>query len=284
MKPVTRVRAAVGVLILLLSSSLAAAKEQKDPNKALHNEVVVVPVGDHSISVLVSYLPGETRFTHAIALFPGSPGQGNLRTEDGEIKYDKQRGNFLVRARRHFLEPGILTVVVDAPSDKQRGLFLHSFRASDRYGQDLKAVVGAIGKRYGKLDWTFVGHSEGVVSATHAARMVGPPVKRVVLTASLTSENYQGNGIDADDVKKVGMPVLWVHHKDDPCDFTPYYNAKKYARESGSPLMTVSGAKNRRGDACKPFTEHGFAGMEAETAKGILAWIRTGQAPETISE
>jgi pimeloyl-ACP methyl ester carboxylesterase len=261
-----------------------ALAQEADPNAAFANELIAVPLQGHSISALVTHRPGATKFTHAVAIFPGSPGQARLSLEDGAIKFGDLRGNFLVRARRHFLEEGFLTVVVDAPSDRQFGLFSHEFRASSRYGEDVRAIVEAVTKRYGELDWTFAGHSEGAVSAVHAARMAAPPVKRVVLAASLTSRNFQGPGVRFSDVKPLTVPVLWVHHRRDPCRATPYSTTKAWAEEMRAPLLTVNGSKNSRGDPCEARTEHGFVGMEVKTVKAILAWIRTGQAPSEISE
>ena len=144
---------------LALSLALAAPfalAQGNDPNFAFANELIVVPLKDHSISALVTHRPGEQNFTHAVALFPGSPGQVKLQMQNGQIVIGDLRGNFLVRARRHFLEPGFLTVVVDAPSDYLVGIFRHEFRALPRYGEDVRAVVDAVAKRYGQLDWTFV--------------------------------------------------------------------------------------------------------------------------------
>lgn len=271
----------VGTILLI---ALPASAQERPKDGALVDEVVVVPVQDHRISVLLTHRAGETKFTRAVALFPGEPGRGNLRAENGEIQYDNQRGNFLVRARRHFLEPGVLAVVVDAPSDQQSGLFTHAFRASERYGQDIKAMIAAITKRFGAMDWTFIGHSEGVVSAAHAARMLPSEARRVALASSLTSPNYQGAGLTLADAKKINVPILWVHHKNDPCRFTSYSRAKDFAGETRSPLLTVTGSKGSRGEACKPYTEHGFVGMEQPTIKAINEWIRTGQPPTNVSD
>lgn len=253
-----------------------------DPNAALANEVIVAQLPGRSISALVTHRPGATKFTHAIALFPGSPGYMNLRVEGGAIHYGLG-GNFLVRARRHFIEDGILTVVIDAPSDHQLN-FWHSYRASDRYGEDVKAVVDAVSKKFGGLDWTFIGHSEGSVSAVHAARMVSPPAKRVALTASLVTPSFPGPGVRVSDVRQVGIPVLWVHHRDDPCRWTLHSDVKRYAEETKTALLTVTGESNVRGNPCDAHTQHGFVGMEIKTIKAILSWIRTGQVPPDVSE
>ena len=273
------------LLVCALVPCLGAASmaQTGGTNADFRNDVIAVPLDGRSISVLVTHRPEDSSFTHAIALFPGSPGRGNLRVENGEIKFDKLLGNFLVRARRHFVEPGFLTVVIDAPSDRQED-FPTAFRASARYGADIRGVVDAIARRHGDLDWTFIGTSEGSVSAAQAARMVSPPAKRVVLTASLFGRSNQGSGLDLADVKPINIPLLWVHHRDDPCKATPYRTAKDFARDTAAPLVTVVGAKDPRGHPCHAFSEHGFVGMEIATTKAILAWIRTGTAPNEVGK
>jgi pimeloyl-ACP methyl ester carboxylesterase len=266
----------------LIVSAQAAYAQSADPNAALANEVIVAQPPGRSISALVTHQPGATKLTHAIALFPGSPGYMNLRVEGSAIRFGLG-GNFLVRARRHFIEDGFLTVVIDAPSDNQVN-FWHSYRASDRYGDDVRAVVDAVSKKFGALDWTCIGTSEGSVSAVHAARMVSPPAKRVALTASLVTPSFAGPGVRVSDVRQVDIPVLWVHHRNDPCSYTQYSRVKQYAEETKTPLVTVTGASGIRGDPCMAFTQHGFVGMEIMTIKAILSWIRTGQVPPDVSE
>ena len=271
----------LGIALLGWTAPQVAA-QSADPNAALTNEVIISQLPGRSISALVTHQPGATKFSHAIALFPGSPGYMNLRVEGGQIKFGLG-GNFLVRARRHFIEPGFLTVVVDAPSDQQPN-FWHSYRASDRYGEDVRAVVDAVSKKFGALDWTFIGTSEGSVSAVHAARMVSPPARRVALTSSVVMPSSAGPGVRVSDVRQVNIPVLWVHHRNDPCSYTQYSRVRQYAEDTKTPLVTVTGASNVRGEPCMAFTQHGFVGMEIKTIKAILGWIRTGAVPPDIAE
>ncbi len=272
----------VVLFVALIGFAQPARAQGADPNAAFAHEVIVVPLQGRSISALVTHQPGATKFTHAVAIFPGSPGHVNLRVEDGEIKFGLG-GNFLVRARRHFLEEGFITVMIDAPSDHQDD-FPQSFRETPRYGEDVKAVIEAVSRKFGVLDWTFAGHSEGSVSAAHAARMLSSDVKRVVLTASVVTPSYRGRGLEVADIKAIKVPVLWVHHRNDPCRFTQHYRVKQYAEETKTPLVTVTGVSERRGDPCMAFTEHGFVGMEVKTVKAILSWIRTGQVPADVSK
>ena len=272
----------VSALLLCSAMQPAFAQGGGDPNAGFANEVIVVPLTGRTLSALITHQPGATKFTHAIAIFPGSPGYMNLRVEDGAIKFDLS-GNFLVRARRHFLEEGFITVTMDAPSDQQ-GSFLQAFRETPRYGEDIKGVLDAVAKKFGALDWTFIGTSEGSVSAAHAARMLPSDAKRVVLTASVVAPSGRGRGVEVTDVKQIRIPVLWVHHRNDPCKFTQYFRVKSYAEETKTPLLTVTGADGRRGDPCMAFSEHGFVGMEVKTIKAILSWIRTGQVPGDVSQ
>ncbi|HKA40294.1 MAG TPA: alpha/beta hydrolase [Burkholderiales bacterium] len=273
--------------VLVLGGMLAFAPDPvhaqgKDPNDALANELIVAQLPGRSVTAMITHQPGASKFTHAVAIFPGSPGYINLRMEGGEIQND-QRGGFLIRTRRLFLQDGYLTVVIDAPSDQQPN-FPPEFRESRRYGEDIKAVVEAVSKKYGSLDWTFAGHSEGSISAAHAARMLPGEVKRVVLTASVVNPNPRGRGLSASEVAQIKVPVLWVHHRNDPCQYTQYRTVRSYAQETKTPLLTVTGASGHKGKACMAFTEHGFVGMEGKTVRAILSWINTGQVPPDVSE
>jgi len=280
MKRILRGAPALGAALAFLTQ-LACAQD-KDPNAAFANELIVAQLPGRSVSALVTHAPGGTKFTHAVAIFPGSPGYINLRIEDGGVRTD-QNGNFLIRARRFFLEEGFLTVVIDAPSDQQPN-FWPEFRETSRYGEDVKAVIEAVTKKFGPLDWTFAGHSEGSVSAAHAARMLPSDAKRVALTSSIVAPNPRGRGLRASDIAQVGVPVLWVHHRNDPCQYTPYRTVRGYAEQTKTPLLTVTGAAYARGKPCMAFTEHGFVGMEAKTIKAIVSWVRSGVVPGDVSE
>ena len=267
---------------VLACTTQSAHAQGNDPNAAFANELIVAQLPGRSIAALVTHAPGATKFTHAVAIFPGSPGYINLRVEGGEIQSD-QRGGFLMRARRFFLEDGFLTVVIDAPGDQQP-LFHQSFRETPRYGEDIKAVIETISKKYGPLDWTVAGHSEGSVSAVHVARMLPSEVKRAVLTSSVVTPSARGRGVEVSHVKQIKIPVLWVHHRNDPCSYAAHHRVRSYAEETKTSLLTVTGVGERRGQPCMAFTEHGFVGMEAKTIKAILSWIRTGVVPDDVSD
>lgn len=272
------------ILLILCAATPAASQELQrvttDPtNDKFFNAIGTAALAGRTVSFLVTHQRGDSRFSQAYLMFPGSPGYGNLGVENGAWRYT-QKGNLVVRARRHFIEPGTLTVVIDAPSDQQ-GSFPHAFRASPRYGEDVRGVIESVERSFGALDWTFVGTSEGTVSATHAARMLGDVARRLVLTSSMVS-SAEGRTLREADVAAVRVPVLWVHHANDPCHHTKYAAAKAIAEKLGQPLITVYGAEGTSGPPCEPRSEHGFVGREAAVIRAIRAWVKTGAVASRV--
>jgi hypothetical protein len=184
-------------------------------------EVVAAKLERYSIAALVMRLETANAFKHGIALFPGHPGILKLQVENGEPRFDL-RGNFVVRSRRHWLDDETLVVVLDAPSDEWNGFSQH-FRASARYGADVARLLAEVSQRFPVQGWTFVGTSEGTVSAFHAARMNPTLAQRLILTAALFEPSRSGPGLAGTTLGDVSAPLLWVHHAEDPCRFTPYH-------------------------------------------------------------
>lgn len=267
----------------LLAGALApCARAQQDPNDALPNEVVTAKLAGRNISGLVTHLPGAAQFKHGIALFPGHPGILRLMVEDGQIKY-QLRGNFLVRSRRHWLDDTTLTLTVDAPDDEW-GSFTQYFRARPRYGEDVGALLAAAEARFGKLEWTFVGTSEGSISAFHAARMLPGKAGRVILSSSVIVTNRNGPGLSDADWPSLKAPLLWVHHFDDPCRWTTYAEAERRAKLTGAALVTVRGGGPWHGNPCGAYAAHGFAGIEQKVVLAMREWVLTGRTAPDVRD
>ena len=243
--------------------------------------VVKVDLRGHSIAALATHLEGVQRFKYGVALFPGHPGILRLTAGEGQPQFD-QRGNFLVRSRRHWLDGETLAAVLDAPSDEWTD-FSQRFRETARYGADVRALLEELGRRYGVEDWTFVGTSEGSVSAVHAARMNPDLARRVILTSSVFLQSRNGPGLSAVEWPALKAPLLWVHHESDPCQFTSYRDARRFAEKTRTPLVTVRGGGPERGGACQAFTAHGFVGVERETVLAMRSWVKTGAAPADVA-
>jgi hypothetical protein len=242
--------------------------------------IVTAKLDGYTISGLVTRLPGKTKFKYGIALFPGYPSIMRLREEDGRQIFELQ-GNTLVRGRRLALDNDTLVLTVDAPSDEWAN-FGHYFRRGNRYGKDIRALLTEVMKQYPVADWTFIGHSEGAVSAYGAAVPNLDIVKHLALVSSVFVPTKNGAGISGLDWDMLANKLLFVHHEEDPCQYTPYRSAKQYAEKANSPLLTVRGGSEGRGDACRAWSEHGLPGMEQQTLSAIKTWSRTGVVPATI--
>lgn len=270
-------RLACAALLALAAGSATAQAE--DPNLAHPNRVHTVQREGYTISALLTHRASPQAFRHGVALFPGHPGILRLREEDGAPRFEL-RGNFLVRSRRQWLDEDVLVAVIDAPSDQWSG-FSQQWRESPRYGADVEALLADISARYALADWTFVGTSEGAISAFHAARMNPARAARLIQTASVFAASNNGPGLSAVDLGALPAATLWVHHADDPCRITRYADALEFAARSGKPLLTMRGGGPARGGACQAYTAHGFIGVERETVRAMLDWIRIGRLPET---
>jgi hypothetical protein len=245
-------------------------------------EVVTVALQSGTIAGLVAHQEGAKGFKHGVALFPGHPGIMKLRREDdGQAQYEL-RGNYLVRSRRHWLDNDTLVAVIDAPSDEWASFTQH-YRSTPPYGEAIKALVGEIGRRYAIDDWTFVGTSEGSISAFHAARMNPQLARRVILTSSVFKPGRNGPGLAGVDWKALKGALLFVHHADDPCEYTTYRDAQRAAEAAGAPLVTVRGGGPAKGGACQAFTAHGFVGVERPVVLAMRSWIKSAAVPPDVA-
>ena len=258
-----------------LSARPQSGENASDPNFEHPNRIITVHLEGRSISGLASHLKDAKSLRHGVVLFPGYPGIIRLREEGGIIRFE-QRGNFLVRSRRHWLDDETVTLVADAPTD-QWIAFGQRFRETPRYGTDIAALINEASRIFGVKDWTFIGTSEGSISAYHAARLNPGLAQRLILTASVFLPSRGGPGLrGVSDWERLPAPLLWVHHKEDPCPYTAYRIAREFSAKSASPLVTMHGGGPGSGDACEARTAHGFAGVEIEAIDAMRTWIRTG--------
>jgi hypothetical protein len=271
----------VASLMLAAFCGAALAQGGKDANFAHPHEIVTVKRDGYTISALATHVADRASFRHGVALFPGHPGIMKIRDGENGRPAFEMKGNFLIRTRRFWVDDETVVLAIDAPSD-QWSSFSQQFRATPRYGEDVGALLREAAQKYRVEDWTFVGTSEGSISAFEAARMNRALAGRLILTSSVFEPSRNGPGLAHASLEALPARTLWVHHVDDPCPFTPYRDAQDFARRSNKPLVTVRGGGNYRGGRCEPFSAHGYRGVERVTVEAMRAWVKTGVAPAEV--
>lgn len=246
---------------------------------------LALPVWSETVKVVdVPSRPGVTqrvlvlrpeRPQAAVLLFAG--GHGGLQiTPAGGLTWGA--GNFLIRSRQLFASHALMVVVVDAPSDRQQPPHLSGFRQTSEHVADVKAIIAWVRQQTNVPVW-LVGTSRGTQSvafvATELARADGGP-DGIVLTATILTDRPGSRPVPAMPLRKVGMPTLVVHHRQDGCDHCKYSDLPKLidglTRAPRKELLTFDGGTSR-GDPCEAWAYHGFNGIEADVVGKIASWI-----------
>ena len=215
----------------------------------------------------------------AVVLFAG--GHGGLQvTSAGNFKWGA--GNFLVRTRQLFASRGLMVVVVDAPSDRQRPPYLGGFRQESEHVVDIRAVIAWL-KQQANIPVWLVGTSRGTQSAAFIATQLAPAdggPDGVVLSSTMLTDRPDGLPVPEMALDKIQVPTLVVHHKQDGCGHCRYADLPrlmdKLTAVPRKELLAFEGGKSQ-GDPCEARAYHGFNGIEPEVVEKIADWI-TGKS------
>ncbi len=200
-------------------------------------------------------------------------GDGKVDLESLRDRFELQRGNFLIRARKHLVEAQVVTALLTVPSDQPDGMS-DDFRFGAAHAADARAVVVDLKRRHPGLPIFLIGTSRGTVSAAAVGSVLGAEIAGAVLTATVTQPNKGRRpepGLSTFDYARLRTRVLVVHHRDDGCYASPYYGARALAERY--PLISVSGGAPARSDPCQALSAHGFIGQEAKTMGAIAQWM-----------
>jgi hypothetical protein len=258
-----------GTIILIASVVFCGGIYAADE---IAEKVVDIPTRQHVTERLLVLAPKNPPKA-AVILLAG--GHGGLQiSEDGSFAWGK--GNFLVRSRRLFADQSLLTIVVDAPSDRLRPPYLSGFRGTSKHVMDLKAVIAWVRKQANVPIW-LVGTSRGTESAAYTATYLsgrdGPD--GLVLTSTILSDNKEFP-VTSLQLDRVQIPVLIVHHLDDGCRHCSYAGVSRLMdaliNAPKKELIPVQGGVSQ-GDPCEAWSHHGFNGVESEVVGKIVAWV-----------
>ena len=200
--------------------------------------------------------------------------------------------NVLIRMRPFFHEAGLVTALVDAPSDAHGEDGLAGFRTASRHADDLGKVVADLRARTGGAVW-LVGHSRGTISAaTGAALLSGAaaPEGLVLLSAMMVGDASRRKPFVAQTVfdpplEAIAVPVLVLGHEADNCVRSParLMNAIT-ARTRGARQQAVAvtggninpGRPQNSGD-CGVGEPHDYVDQEEGVAAGIVRFVEGGR-------
>ncbi len=249
---------------MLLLAAASAAHAQSP-------QVVDVPSRPGVTQRILVITPGKPKA--AVILFAG--GDGGIQIQpDGVIT---RGGNFLIRTRQLFVEQGLTTVVIDAPSDRQSPPFLSGYRQTDEHVSDVKAVIAWL-RQQSKIPVWLIGTSRGTQSVGHIATRLpvtdgGPD--GIVLTSTVVSDP-RGRAVPEMALDRIRIPVLVAHHREDSCRVCRFSDVPQLMERLTTPprkeLLVFEGGISV-GDPCEARAYHGFNGIEREVVQRIAAWI-----------
>jgi hypothetical protein len=229
--------------------------------------------GDARLRILV--LRPEGVPNAAVLLYPGGNGGVGIR-RDGSLKHDT---NFLVRSRALFVKQGLLTVVVDRPSD-WAGADKTTYRLTKAHVADAAAIAKAVRALTPVPIW-FVGTSRGTISvAGIASRLGGDLIAGAVFTSSVTRVGRRASQTIHDvDLAGIRVPVLVLGHVNDDCAVTPWPEqlalAGKFRNAAVVESIRIEGGEaGNYATPCGPISHHGFLGQEEAVVARIADWIR----------
>jgi hypothetical protein len=248
------------------------------PALACGEAIVMLPTRAGATQSYLLTVPEKDKPRAVAVLFAGGPGKVDLERETARTRFD--RGNFLVRTRQIFARSGVAVAVVDAPSDQPRGMD-DAFRLGGEHAEDIGKVVADLRTRFPALPVFLVGTSRGTISAASIGRRAGKAVDGVVLTATLFLAHRTQPGLSGFDFSSIPSPLLFVHHVDDGCAYTPHASVRRLADRY--PLVSVSGGPPPQSQPCEALSAHGFLGKEAETVSTIVKWMLKEPYPREIN-
>ena len=184
--------------------------------------------------------------------------------------------NFLVRTAPYWIaDEGFNYMVFGNPSD--RPALDYPDRVTTDHLTDLKEALAWLKTKTTTPIW-IVGTSRGTVSAALALiNIKDSQIAGGVFSSSITSLSKAG-ALPGQDLARINVPVLVVHHEADACNVTRpqevplIFNALSHAPVKK--LMMMSGGSGASGNPCRALHTHGYVGIEQSTVHAIAAWIR----------
>jgi hypothetical protein len=251
-------KAAVLVFAFLAMSPLARAADVQE-----RTVVLQTPRGVSQPILLT--IPADT-VKGIVLLFPGGNGVLAL-TDQGPTK---GLDNFVVRTRQLYAQAGLVSCLVDVPSDHKDGIT--DYRASASAATDAGAIISWLRSNWGAPIWA-VGTSRGTVSAANVTARLGPQgPSALVMSSSVTA----GALPTLDDValEQVRVPSLVMENQDDACVASPPAGVQKVISRLAQPTSQLfHGGLPPMTGPCDGLSYHGFYGLEDEVVSETIKFL-----------
>jgi pimeloyl-ACP methyl ester carboxylesterase len=254
------------------------------PPWASAQEILTVPTRP-GVTVRVLLVAPAGTPSSTLLMFPGGYGENHFGERDGKVWLGK---NFLLRVARPFANRGFLAAVIDTPSDQPQGMD-DAFRMGKAHVEDVTKVLDALAQR-APVPIYLVGTSRGTLSAAAvAAALKDPRVAGLVLTSSIVDGGrgrVRAATVYDTSLKRITMPVLVVHHKEDACRATPIAAATGLPAALGGStkvdFVEVTGGDPPQSDPCESLAAHGYLGRERDVVGVIANWIAGKPVPKRV--
>lgn len=201
----------------------------------------------------VSYILNTQSATprYVLILFPGGNGLVDPHMEGDRLVYG-MKGNFLLRARPHFVDAEFATVSTNSTHVEER----------------IQTLIDDLHQRFPGAKLYLVGTSRGTFDTLALADYLSDKIAGEIHTSSM-------DRIAWFDPRPYRSRHLIVHHVNDSCRVTPYGAALNAHRRYGAELISMEGGISV-GDPCEAQAYHGYKGIERETADAIKRWVKQG--------
>jgi pimeloyl-ACP methyl ester carboxylesterase len=214
----------------------------------------------------------------SLILFAGGHGALHLT---GPASMHWGKANFLVRTRDRFVADGFAVAVIDAPSDRAKGMTAR-FRMSAQHAGDIGAVADYLKAQAPAPVW-LVGTSMGTFSAANGA--IAGHADGLVLTSTITHAHphwqiatRMPDGVADMALARVKVPVLVLANRDDACAQSPPAGAavlkRRLTKASPAEVVMLKGGWPPASSACQAKARHGYYGIERQAVGAIARFIK----------
>lgn len=233
-------------------------------------------------------LEPEAKPKGVVVLYPGHEGVMRFKKIANQYSGESFGGGLTASevSRQKLSRAGYAVATMSLPSDQYTGIDT-AFRTSQEHTEDARYVIEFLNKKFNQ-NVVLHGHCRSSFSpASITTRLNNKGIKAVILSSTRSTGRY-GSVMDLPK-NKIKVPVLLVHHIDDPCEGTPYSNVSKLkafynVSSSTVDLITVKGGNGAR-PASAPGCSggyHAFKGAQKSVMDAVIQWLNNESFPEEV--